>query len=91
MRAILGKTIEELGELTAALARAQIQGVDEVHPVTGKSNRVWIEEEIQDVLNMIDFCPRANRTSEDRIASRQRRQRKFQHIDQWLRTIRNLP
>jgi hypothetical protein len=48
--AILGKLAEELGELQSAVARCIIQGVDEVHPETGKSNRQWIEEEFADVV-----------------------------------------
>jgi len=45
----LGKLQEELGELQAAISRCMIQGINENEPVTGKSNRLWIEEEIADV------------------------------------------
>ena len=45
----LGKLLEELGELTSAVSRCLIQGIDEVQPVTGKSNRLWLEEEYADV------------------------------------------
>lgn len=45
----LGKTLEELGELTSAVARCLIQGIDEKEPVTGKINREWLEQEIADV------------------------------------------
>lgn len=45
----IGKIIEELGELQAALARCLIQGIDETETTTGKPNRQWLEEEIADV------------------------------------------
>ena len=46
----LGKFGEELGECTSATLRCIIQGIDEAEPVTGKVNRVWLEEEIADVM-----------------------------------------
>jgi len=50
----LGKLSEELGELIQVVARCTIQGIDEVHPVTGKSNKLWLEEEFADVYaNML--------------------------------------
>lgn len=57
----LGKFSEELSELAAAaskcaaaVSRCIIQGVDEREPVTGKLNRVWLEDEIADVwANML--------------------------------------
>lgn len=45
----LGKTLEELGELTAVVARCMIQGIDEVDPSSGKTNRLRLEEELSDV------------------------------------------
>jgi NTP pyrophosphatase (non-canonical NTP hydrolase) len=45
-----GKTLEELGELVAVLARVIIQGVDEVDPGSGRTNRVRLEDELADVL-----------------------------------------
>ena len=45
----LGKLGEECGELTAAVNRCIIQGVDEAEPVTGKVNKRWLEEEMADV------------------------------------------
>jgi NTP pyrophosphatase (non-canonical NTP hydrolase) len=52
----LGKLNEELGELTAAVSRCIIQGVDEKEPVTGKVNREWLTEEIADVACNITLC-----------------------------------
>lgn len=45
----LGKLAEECGELSAAIARCLIQGLDEKEPTTGKLNREWLEDEIADV------------------------------------------
>lgn len=44
-----GKTLEELGELQAVVARCIIQGIDEVDPSSGKLNHDRLEEEIADV------------------------------------------
>jgi len=46
----LGKLGEELGECISAISRCLIQGIDECEPVTGKLNRLWLQEEIADVL-----------------------------------------
>ena len=43
-----GKTLEELGELQAVVARCIIQGIDEVDPSSQKTNRLRLEEEIAD-------------------------------------------
>jgi NTP pyrophosphatase (non-canonical NTP hydrolase) len=47
---LLGKLGEEASELTTVVCRCIIQGVDEVQPVSGKSNKLWLEEEIADVI-----------------------------------------
>ena len=52
----IGKLIEELGELQAALARCLVQGIDESEPTSGKLNRSWLREEISDVLAGIELC-----------------------------------
>ena len=46
----LGKLGEECGELSAAVCRCLIQGIDQSEPVTGKPNKQWLMEEIADVL-----------------------------------------
>lgn len=54
----LGKTLEELGELTSAVSRCLIQGIDACEPVTGKPNRLWLQQEVADVyaqLAMLDM------------------------------------
>ena len=50
-----GKLIEELGECISATARCQIQGIDEVEPVTKYPNRLWLEDEIADVMLHIEI------------------------------------
>lgn len=83
--AILGKLAEELGELQAAVARCIIQGVDGVHPVTGKPNIDWLREEKVDVENMIlhldNILPY---TEEAEEAEHKRFGIKCDHILDWL-------
>lgn len=77
----LGKLQEELGECIAAVARCQIQGIDEKEPVTGKVNREWLQDEIADVLancqlNIEHFNLNLS-TIQDRI------ERKKKHLRHW--------
>lgn len=51
----LGKTLEELGELQAVVARCIIQGIDEIDPSSGKVNRKRLEEEIADVYAQLSL------------------------------------
>lgn len=55
MQRRLGKTAEELSELLAVIARIGIQGVDEVDPSSGKTNRTRLREEVADVLVQISL------------------------------------
>jgi len=50
----LGKTGEELGEAMAVVSRCIIQGIDEIDPSSGKTNRLRLEEELADVLAQIE-------------------------------------
>lgn len=52
----LGKLGEELCEAGAATFRCLIQGIDKPHPVTGKINREWLEEELGDVFANAALC-----------------------------------
>ena len=52
-QAVLGKTQEELCELGIAIARCQIQGIDEINPTTQESNRNELADELDDVETMI--------------------------------------
>ena len=46
----INKLGEECGELSSAISRCTIQGIDEAEPVTGKINRQWLTEELADVI-----------------------------------------
>lgn len=50
----IGKTIEELAELIAVCGRLQIQGLDEIDPSSGKTNRQRFHEETADVIAQIN-------------------------------------
>jgi NTP pyrophosphatase (non-canonical NTP hydrolase) len=77
----LGKLGEECGELSSAIARCIIQGIDEAEPVTGKVNREWLEDEIADVLANIRLVSERFKLDESRMA--RRADRKQQHLRQW--------
>lgn len=77
----LGKLMEELGELQAAIARCLIQGIDEKEPVTGKPNRQWLEEEMADVYTNLTLC--VEHFGLDECGMRPRIQRKLAHLRQW--------
>lgn len=79
---VLGKLLEELGELTSAVSRCIIQGMDERHPITQKSNRVWLEEEIADVAATIELA--FNRFGFD-VGHLERRQLlKLELLSEWV-------
>lgn len=46
----IGKTLEELGELSAVLARISIQGLDAIDPASGLTNRERMFKETADVI-----------------------------------------
>ena len=48
-----GKSLEEVNELGAVLARCIVQGIDEIDPASGKTNRQRLEEELADVQAQI--------------------------------------
>lgn len=81
---ILGKLIEEMGEMIAALGRCICQGIEERHPVTGKPNRHWLLEEEADVLvGMRLLRQHIKMTDQEYDASAERMTRKRAHLDQW--------
>lgn len=77
----LGKLGEETSELGSAVSRCIIQGVNECEPTTGKMNRVWLEDEIGDVLANIDLV--VDRFGLDLNRILQRSSRKKLHLRQW--------
>jgi NTP pyrophosphatase (non-canonical NTP hydrolase) len=83
--ACLGKLLEELGELTAAVSRCLIQGIGECEPVTGKPNVEWLKEELTDVYAMIVLTRKRfdlyDRYSHVRFFS------KINHKQTWLKQL----
>ena len=77
----LGKLAEECGELSAAVSRCIIQGVNEQEPVTGKVNRQWLEDEMADVIAGIGLtCERFGLNTARMEA---RAERKMHQLRQW--------
>lgn len=66
----LGKSLEELSELSCVLARCLIQGVDEVDPSSGKVNRVRMQEEVADVYAQLNLLVLAFKLNEEEISER---------------------
>lgn len=64
----LGKLGEECGELSSAVSRCIIQGIDESEPVTHKPNREWLEDEIADVVANIELVSEHFQLDQDRMA-----------------------
>lgn len=79
--AVLGKFAEELSECTAAVARCIIQGINECEPETGKQNRLWLEDEIADVLANLDLV--STHFSLDERRMRERVTKKTRHLRSW--------
>lgn len=78
---VIGKLGEEAGELATIACRCIIQGLDEAEPVTGKPNRLALEEEIADVIanarHAIQFL------GLDEVAIEDRADRKLAYIVAW--------
>lgn len=77
----LGKLNEELGEATSAVSRCLIQGIEECEPITGKSNRTWLEDELADVEAGVELAKR--HFGLDRERMRARVARKIAHLSAW--------
>lgn len=54
--AMLGKLAEEAAELASRASRCIIQGIDELDPDTGRSNRDELAREIADVLACVEIA-----------------------------------
>lgn len=80
--AVLGKLGEEVNELGSAISRCIIQGLDEAEPVTHKINRVWLEQELADVMAMTTIA--INRFGLDTTAIMDRRRRKIAYKEPWF-------
>lgn len=77
----LGKLGEECNELGSAVSRCIIQGIDEREPVTGKSNREWLEDEIADATANMALVTEHFNLDEGRIFKRVLR--KMEHLRAW--------
>lgn len=66
----IGKTAEEVNELGAVLARISIQGLDEIDPGSGKTNRVRLEEEMADCYAQFEKTIDYLKLNRDLIAKR---------------------
>lgn len=77
----LGKLAEELGELSAAVARCMIQGPNATEPTTGKFNLVWLMEEIADVTANVELVKERFFIPEYQV--RERAERKKAQLREW--------
>lgn len=84
-----GKTLEELGELQAVVARCIIQGVDEIDPSSGKVNRKRLEEEIADVHAQLFLLRRTFNLDDEFIG--QRSVDKMDQMHTWERLVEEQP
>ena len=77
----MGKLIEELNELGSVAARCIIQGIHEIDPSSGKSNRLRLEQEIADVYAQLDVTVDSLGLRYDFIAERSLEKSKA--MDRW--------
>lgn len=66
----MGKLGEELSELGAVTNRIIIQGIDEIDPSSGQTNRVRLLEEIADVYAQLDLTMEQLNFSWDAVVKR---------------------
>lgn len=81
----LGKSLEELGELSAVIARCIIQGIDEIDPSSGKINRVRLHEEIADVYAQMSLLEKVFHL--DTFAIYLRAERKVRNMEEWNKLL----
>lgn len=79
----IGKTAEEVNELGAVLARISIQGIDEIDPSSGKTNRQRLIEETADVMAQCYCNMAAIFTGEEVKQIWNRRARKIEQMEEW--------
>lgn len=77
----IGKTLEELAELSKILARISIQGLDAVDPKTGVSNLQSLQEETADVQAQINLNVAFFRMDQDMLLNRI--EKKEDQMTQW--------
>lgn len=79
---VLGKLGEETGELSSAASRCIIQGIENVEPVTKKSNQEWLEDEIADVLACTELAIEKLGLNKEKILARMA-EKKY-HLNSWV-------
>lgn len=87
--AVLGKAIEEMGEAISMLGRCIIQGIEEAEPVTGKPNRVALEDELADVAATASMVIERFKLHTDRMSGRAAA--KADHLERWHAMIDPVP
>jgi NTP pyrophosphatase (non-canonical NTP hydrolase) len=83
--AVLGKLGEEVGELTSAISRCLIQGMDGIDPDTGKINSAALEDEIADVKALMLAAVQRFQLNTERIDVR--RKRKYNFKLAWFKNL----
>ena len=76
----IGKTLEEVNELGAVLARISIQGLDTIEPRSGESNRQRLVNEIADVQAQIACTVLALGLDQDKIGQRTAEKSRSMHV-----------
>lgn len=84
--AVLGKALEEAGELITIMARCIIQGVDERNPNGGKPNIVALREELADVHATLRHVQAKFTINMDEMTAR--RDRKGTFLAKWFDGLR---
>jgi NTP pyrophosphatase (non-canonical NTP hydrolase) len=84
--AIISKLQEECAELQKVLARCVAQGIDEVDPSTGLTNRQELEKELADVRAITNLLMNEEKLDIDL----KRVDEKYRHKLQWIRNLADL-
>jgi hypothetical protein len=77
----MGKLLEELNECGSVAARCIIQGIDEVDPATGSTNRLRLWQEVADVYAQLDCTVTALNLPV--VFIDERRERKKEYMREW--------
>ena len=83
----MGKTGEECAELLAVTNRIIIQGIDEIDPSSGETNRQRLIDEIADVYAQLDET--VKKLLLDKRYIEKRRERKRGYMEEWEEMFNN--
>lgn len=83
----LGKLAEEVSECGAVAARCWIQGINEIDPSSGKTNRRRLQEEMADVLAQVVCSIRDLDLDQDFIMTRTLD--KIAQMEEWEKLVRD--